>query len=165
MNWLDIVIIVGLVISFVTGIQQGLIRILFTLAGGIIGVLLAGRYSDALAEKLTFISDYGIAGTVAFVIIIVATIIVAMILGMIVKKIIHALPIVGWVDKLAGGVIGLLTGAIFIGALIAMWMKYGTGGADVILGSSLARFLLDKFQIVLGLLPSDYQIIHNFFNL
>ena len=163
MNWLDIVIIIGLALSVITGIQQGLIRILFTLAGGIIGVVLAGRYSDDLALKLTFISDLSIAGIVSFVVIVAATIIVAMILGMIVKKVVHVLPLVGWVDKLSGGIIGLLAGAISIGALLAMWLKYGSTGGDVIIESAFANFLLDKFGIVLGLLPDEFGIIHYFF--
>ncbi len=163
MNWLDIVIIIGLAGSVLMGIQQGLIRILFALAGGIIGVVLAGRYADALAEKLSFISDYGIAGTVAFVIIVLATVIVGTIAGLIVKKVVHVLPLVGWVDKLAGAIIGLLAGAIFIGGLLAMWLGY-QGPTDVIGGSALAKFILDKFGIVLGLLPSDWgDYIRDFF--
>ncbi|OGN95822.1 MAG: hypothetical protein A2Y89_01860 [Chloroflexi bacterium RBG_13_51_18] len=162
MNWLDIVIIIGLVISVFSGIQAGLIKVLFTLAGGIIGVVLAGRYSDGLADKLSFISDYGVAGIVAFIIILVLTIIAAMIIAFIVKKIISAV-LLGWVDKLGGAVIGLLTGTIFIGALLAMWMKYGPSGFDIITGSGMANFLLDKFGIVLGLLPSEFEVIHYFF--
>ena len=99
MNWLDIVIIIGLIISVIIGNPAGLIKILFTLAGGIIGVVLAGRYSDDLATKITFISDPGLAGIVAFVIIILATLIVAMIVGLIVKKIVHILPLwAGWIS-------------------------------------------------------------------
>jgi membrane protein required for colicin V production len=161
MNWLDIVIIVGLIISVIIGLQAGLIKVLFLLAGVIIGVILAGRYSDSLADKLSFISDPGIAGVVAFVIILLATIIVALILAYIVEKIAHWV-LLGWLDKLGGAVIGLLLGAIGIGAILAMWMKY-QGGVDVISGSVMAKFLLDQFGIVLGLLPSEYEGIHFFF--
>ena len=163
MNWLDIVLIIGLAISVFSGIQQGLIKIAFLLVGGIIGVVLAGRYSDGLADKLSFIPDYGTAGIIAFVIIVAATVIVAIIIGMIVKKIVHIIPLVGWVDKLGGAIVGLLAGAIIIGALLAMWLKYGPAGGDVIIQSGLANFLLDKFGIVLGLLPAEYDIIHFFF--
>ena len=163
MNWLDIILIIGLAVSVITGIQAGLIKVAFTLVGGIIGVVLAGRYSDGLADKLSFIPDYGTAGIISFVIIVAATVVVAMIAGTIVKKFVHILPLVGWVDKLGGGIIGLLSGAILLGALLAMWLKYGPTGADVVLDSGLANFLLDKFGIVLGLLPPEYQIIHDFF--
>jgi membrane protein required for colicin V production len=161
MNWLDIVIIIGLLIALFSGFREGLIKILFTLAGGIIGVVLAGHYSDGLAAKLSFISDHNIAGIVAFIIIILATLIVATILGIIVKKVVHAV-LLGWVDKLGGAVIGLLAGAIFIGAVLAMWLKYAES-VDAIGGSALANFLLDKFGIVLGLLPSEFDVIHQFF--
>ncbi|OGO19686.1 MAG: hypothetical protein A2Z15_00120 [Chloroflexi bacterium RBG_16_50_11] len=160
MNWLDILIIIGLIISLVSGIQQGLIKVLFTLAGAIIGVILAGRYSDALAEKLSFISDPGIAGIVAFIIIIVATLIVASILGIIVKKIVSAV-LLGWLDKLGGAVLGVVLGAITIGALLAMYQRYQP--TDVIIDSALATFLLDKFWVVLGLLPDEFDSIRQYF--
>jgi membrane protein required for colicin V production len=162
MNWLDVLIIIGLVISIVSGIKQGIIKVLFTLAGGIIGVVLAGRYSDSLAGKLSFISDPNIAGIAAFVIILLATMIVAMILAFIVKKIASAI-LLGWIDKLGGAVIGLLMGAIFIGAILAMYLRY-QGPNDAITNSALATFLLDKFGIVLGLLPSEFKAIRDFFH-
>jgi membrane protein required for colicin V production len=161
MNWLDIVIIIILIISVVSGIKQGVIKILFSLAGGIIGVVLAGRYSDSLASKLTFISDPNIAGIVAFVIIILAVMIIAMILAMVVKKIISAI-LLGWVDKLGGAVLGLIMGAIFCAAALSMWMRY-QGSVDAVTGSAIANFLLDKFPVVLGLLPSEFKSIRDFF--
>ena len=162
MNWLDIVIIVGLILFLIMGLRAGLIKVLFLLAGVIIGVVLAGRYSDSLAMKMTFISDYSIAGIVAFIIILLATIIVALILAFIVQKIVHWV-LLGWLDNLGGAIIGLLLGAIVIGAILAMWLKYGEAGIDVITGSVLAQFLLDKFGIVLGLLPAEFGVIHYFF--
>jgi membrane protein required for colicin V production len=164
MNWLDIVLIIGLAISVIMGIQSGLIKVAFMLVGGIIGVVLAGQYSDGLADKLSFIPGDGAPGIIAFIIIVALTVVAAMIIGTIVKKVIHIIPLVGWVDKLGGGIIGLLAGAIIIGALLAMWLMYGPVGGDVIIESGLANFLLDKFGIVLGLLPAEYDIIHFFFD-
>lgn len=161
MNWLDILLIIGLIVSVIMGIRQGLIKGLFVLAGVIIGVVLAGHYSDSLAAKLTFISDIGIAGIVAFLIIVVATLIVALILAFIVQKVVHW-ALLGWLDRLGGAVLGLLLGAIFIGAILAMWLKY-EGGVSTISGSALANFLLDKFGLVLGLLPAEFGAIHSFF--
>ncbi len=161
MNWLDILLIIGLILSLFMGLKAGLIKVLFILAGVIIGVVLAGNYSDGLAGKLSFISDPGIAGVVAFVIILLATLIVAIILALIVQRIVKWV-LLGWLDAVGGAVIGLFLGAIFIGAILAMWLKY-QGGVDVISGSALANFLLDKFGIVLGLLPAEYAGIHLFF--
>ena len=80
MNWLDIVIIIALLVSAVGGFMSGLIRSLFSLAGLIIGIILAGHYYTALAGYLTFISDQNAARIAAFVIILLAVGIVATIL-------------------------------------------------------------------------------------
>jgi membrane protein required for colicin V production len=162
MNWLDIVILIVLLISIVMGIRAGVIKVLFTLAGGIIGVVLAGRYSDSLGSKLTFISSSSTANIAAFVIILVVVMLIAAILAFVLKKIAAAI-LLGWVDKLAGGVLGLVLGALFMGAILTMWIKF-QGGSDVVTGSALSRFLLDKFPVVLGLLPSEFKSVRDFFH-
>jgi membrane protein required for colicin V production len=162
MNWLDIVIIVGLVISLLIGLKMGLIHVLFLLVGVIVGVILAGQYSGSLAAKLTIIPDAGIAGIVAFIIIMVATLLVAMLLAFIIRKIFKA-ALLGWLDRVGGAVLGVLMGAIFIGAILAMWLRF-VGNVDAITGSALAKFLVDKFGIVLGLLPSEFDGVRSFFH-
>jgi membrane protein required for colicin V production len=162
MNWLDIIIIIVVAISIFMGLKAGIIKVLFMLAGGIIGVVLAGRFSDSLADKLSFISDSNIAGIVAFVIILLAVMIIAMILAMVIHKIVSAV-LLGWVDHLGGAVLGLILGAIFCGAALAMWVRY-QGISDAVTGSALANFLLDKFPVVLGLLPSEFKSIRDFFH-
>jgi len=62
MNWLDAVIIIGLILFLFTGLKAGLIKMLFLVVGVIIGVTLAGRYSDGLANAMSFIGDPATAG-------------------------------------------------------------------------------------------------------
>jgi membrane protein required for colicin V production len=161
MNWLDAVIIIGLILLLFAGLKAGLIKMLFLVVGVIIGVTLAGRYSDGLADAMSFIGDPVTAGIIAFIIILVATILVAMILAFIVERIVHW-AMLGWLDSLGGAILGLLLGAIFIGAILAMCYKY-LHTTDLIAGSALGRFLLDKFGIILGLLPAEFQGIHYIF--
>jgi membrane protein required for colicin V production len=162
MNWLDIVLIVGLVASVLMGFFSGLIRILFMLAGVILGIFFAGLWADGLASKLTFISDPGTAHVTAFVIILLATIIVFMILEFIIVRLILKSPILGVIDKIGGSILGLLVGAIFMGAIMAIELHY-FGPNTLITSSPLATFLVDKFGIVLGLLPSEFDSIRAYF--
>jgi len=162
MNWLDIVLIVGLVASVLMGFFSGLIRILFMLAGVILGIFLAGLWADGLAGKLTFISDPGTAHVAAFVIILLATIIVFMILEFIIVRLILKSPILGVIDKIGGSILGLLVGAIFMGAIMAIELKY-FGPNTLITSSPLATFLVDKFFVVLWLLPSEFDSIRAYF--
>jgi membrane protein required for colicin V production len=162
MNWLDIVLIVGLLVSALMGFFSGLIRILFILAGVILGIYFAGLWADGLASKLTFMSDPGSAHVLAFVIILLCTIIVFMILEFVLIRLVIKSKTLGVIDKVGGSIIGLLVGAIFMGAIMAIQLHY-FGPNDLITSSPIASFLVDKFGIVLGLLPSEFDSIRSLF--
>jgi membrane protein required for colicin V production len=161
MNWLDIVIIIFILISVVSGLMQGIVKILFSIIGLIVGVILAGKYSGALGEKLTFISDPNTAGTVSFVVIVLVVLIVATLIAFLVKKLISAV-LLGWVDKIGGAVLGLFLGMIFAGAILTMYLKY-FGPTDIITGSTLSAFLLDKFPVVMSFLPNEFDSVKSYF--
>ncbi|MDP2917535.1 MAG: CvpA family protein [Dehalococcoidia bacterium] len=161
MNWLDIVIIIILVISVIGGLRSGLIRSVLSLAGLIIGVVLAGRFYTALAERLFFVPQDGIAKVVAFIIILVVVMVVAAILGAIITRAASAL-VLGWLNHLGGGAFGLIMSGIVIAALLAVWVKF-MGMSGPIKGSTIAPLLLDRFPLVLSLLPEDFGSIRRFF--
>ena len=161
MNWLDIVIIVVIAISVFNGLRTGLIKMLFSVAGIIVGIILAGRFADDFAGVLTFIPDDW-SKIAAFAIILIAVMVVAWILGTVLSKLI-SLVLLGWVNRIAGAVLGLFVGAFFMGAILSIWVNY-LGPGDAVAGSALANFLLDKFPIALGLLPSEFDPVRNFFN-
>lgn len=160
MNWLDLVLIVFLVLSLLIGLWYGLIRMAFMLVGVIVGMLLAGTYADSLADKFTFM-DAGGAHTLAFFIIFLGTIIVATVIGALIKMMLKNTPL-GIADKIGGAVLGLLVGAIVIGGILAIYLKY-YGPAQIIVTSPTAGFLVDKFGVVLGLLPDQFDIIKGYF--
>jgi membrane protein required for colicin V production len=161
MNWLDIIILVVLIGSVVVGLLTGIIRILFTLVGGILGVVLAGQFSQSLGNKLTFIHSPGAAHTTAFVFIIIVSVVVFMLIGLLVKKVASKL-FIGWIDRLGGAVLGLVLGAIVIGALLTMYVKF-QGGGNAVTASKFAGFFLNKFPVVLGMMPKDFQSVKDFF--
>jgi membrane protein required for colicin V production len=161
MNWLDIVILVIIVIATFLGLWVGLIKAALFLAGIIVGVILAGRFYLPFSQLLSFIPGEGAAKVVAFAIILIGVMIIAVLLAVLLKRL-TSLVMLGWVDRLGGAVFGLLLGAIFCGALLAMWAKFlGIGGA--IEGSILASILLDRFPLVLALLPAEFDAVRSFF--
>jgi membrane protein required for colicin V production len=160
MNWLDIVILVVLIAPIFIGLKLGLIKAAFSLAGLIIGVVLASNFYDSLAGVMTFITNEGIANIVAFAIILVVVMVIAAVLARVLKTFIKFV-FLGWVDHVGGAVLGLVMGALLISAVLATLVKYyGTG---LITDSLLAGFLLDKFPLILGLLPEDFNSIRDFF--
>jgi membrane protein required for colicin V production len=160
MNWLDIVIIVLLFIPTFMGLRQGLIKAALSLAGLIIGIMLAGNFYPQVAGMLTFIDDENVANIVGFVLILFAVIIIAMILALLLKKLADAITI-GWIDHIGGAIFGFLSGFLTMGAILAIVVKFL--GSDLITESFVAQIMLDYFPVVLGLLPSEFQSIQDFF--
>jgi len=161
MNWLDIVLLIIIVIVTFLGLWVGLIKAGLLLVGIIVGVILAGHFYLPFSRVLSFLPGEGTARVVAFAIILIGVIIIAVLLAVLLKRL-SSLTLLGWVDRLGGAVFGLLLGAIFCGALLAMWAKFlGVGGA--ISGSILASILLDHFPLVLGLLPAEFDAVRSFF--
>ncbi len=161
MSWLDIAVIVIIGIATLIGLKIGIIKAVLTLAGVIVGVLLAGRFYVALADRLTFIPQETLARVVAFAIILMVVVLIASIIAGVLKWL-ASIILLGWVNRLGGALLGLITGSILCGALLAMWTKF-LGISDPIAESALATFLLDRFPMVLALLPGEFGSVRSFF--
>jgi len=161
MNWLDIVIIVVAVLLGIVGLRQGIIKTVFGIAGLIGGIVLAGRYYGGLAALLSP-SGATWANIAAYAIILFATLIVAAVIGSLVAKLVH-LVMLGWLDRLVGCILGVFIGGLICAAVLAIVGKYYPGAEAVISQSAVARFLMERFPLLLALLPEEFDFIRDFF--
>ena len=143
------------------GLSRGLIKAVLSLVGVIVGVILAGQYHAALGEQLTFISQPNVADIVGFAIILIGVMIIAAVIASLLKWIVSVVML-GWVNRLGGAVYGFLLGTIFCSALLAIWAKF-LGASDPIADSTLAILLLNRFPMILALLPSEFDAVRSFF--
>ena len=160
MYWLDIAIIVAIAIAILIGLRIGIIKAVLSLAGLIVGVILAGHYYAPLSGQLSFIPQASVAKIVAFAIILIGVMVIAGVLASLLKWAASAIML-GWVNRLGGAVFGLFLGAIFCGALLAIWVKFFDIAA--ISESNLAAILLDRLPVVLALLPDEFDAVRSFF--
>jgi membrane protein required for colicin V production len=149
MNWLDIVIIVVAVLLGLVGLRQGIIKTVFGIAGLIGGIVLAGRYYSGLAALL---SPAGAtwANIAAYAIILIATLIVAGVIGWLVTKLVH-LVLLGWLDRLVGCILGVVVGGLLCAAILAIVVKYYPATEAVISQSGVAKFVMEH-----NLLPKNF---------
>ena len=160
MNWLDIILIIALVGSAFIGLRLGIIKAVLSLVGLIVGVVLAGNFYEPVSSWFGFISNDNAANTVAFILILVGVMLLAALLARLLK-LAASITMLGWVDRIGGAVFGFLMGAILLSALLATWVKFlGTG---LVTESFLAGVLLDKFPLILALLPEEFDAIGDFF--
>ena len=160
MNWLDLVVLVIIASSVFIGLKIGIIKAFLSLAGLVIGTFLAGLYYLPLSERLVFIPQPALAKGVAFGIILIGVMIIVSIVSALLTSVVSAVML-GWVNRLGGAIFGLVLGAIFCSALLAIWVKFF--GADIISKSTLAAILLDRFPMILALLPDEFDTIRSFF--
>ena len=128
----------------------------------IIGIFLAGKYYETFGRNITFIHSRDVASVVAFLIILAIVVMIAEIVGRILRKILSGIAL-GWLDRLLGGAFGLMAGAVSLGALLALWVKYLPNLNGTVSGSFLAKVLLKDFPLVLNLLPASFDSVKNFF--
>ena len=159
MHWIiDVIIVIIAIIFAWVGWKQGFIRIIFTIAGLIAGIAIAGQCYDSFGDLL---SPQGAtwAKPVAFAIIVIAILIVANIIGLVAKRILRFIML-GWLDKLLGPIIGLVVGALLVAAILTIVGEQGYL-ADVpfieeaIGESPLAALLIDHFGLIRALLPEE----------
>jgi len=98
----------------------------------------------------------------AYAIILIATLVVAGIIGWTIARIVHV-TILGWLDRLVGLVLGVALGSMLCAAILAILIKYLSGTEPVIANSALARLLMDQFPLLLALLPEEFDFISDFF--
>jgi membrane protein required for colicin V production len=157
MNWVDIVIVILVLGLGILGWRKGVISIVFTLVGGIVGLILAGRLFDDLAPAIPIGNKEGVQQLIAFAIIVLVVMILAWIGARIVKGVLTIL-LLGWVDGLAGAVIGLVLGGIAATAFVsAAGIVPSDTVQEAVDESSIAEPLVDNMGFVFTLLPSEFD--------
>lgn len=156
MNYADWAILAVLLVSVISATAQGFFHEAFGLAGLVVGYLLAAWQYPRLAAwfephlKAPWLGE--IAG---FLIIFLAVVIVAGILGRIVR---WAMKEAGLsvIDRTLGALLGLLKGVLFV-SVILMGMTAFTPTSRALEGSELAPYFLVLGRAAIWLAPSQLR--------
>lgn len=160
MNWLDIILLVMLFVPTFIGLRKGLIKSALSFVGLVIGVVLAGNCYQPVSKIFGFIDNENVAYILAFVLILALVMAAAFLLARLLKSIISSVML-GWVDNFGGAAMGFLFGFLFLGAILATWVKFF--GSDLVTESFMGKVMLDYFPLILGLLPGEFDAIKDFF--
>ncbi len=157
MNATDIIIGVILILGLISGIARGFVRGLFGLAGLVLGVMIAaGNYEHAARTVLAFMPDERLRTILAFVVILLIVLVLFSLLGRLLSKAVH-LAELGWMDRLAGAVLGLLTASILSGMLLMLAVVGGVHGERFLVESILAPRVLAVTDAVVCIFPGAAQ--------
>lgn len=120
----DWFIVIVLVVSVVGGLTQGFFRSVFSLGGLVIGLVLAAwNYAQAGSLLMRFIRIEAIADAVAFIVIALVVMGIFGIMGTMLHKTFRDIGL-GCLDRLAGGVFGLLQGMLLVTLCILVTVAF-----------------------------------------
>ncbi|OQX59543.1 hypothetical protein DRQ00_02370 [candidate division KSB1 bacterium] len=119
MNPLDIAILVVLAVFMLRGILNGFIRQILGLVGLIISLVLAIRWMSNVAAVIVHYTGFSaqIATAVGFVGLFLLLYLGCIGLARLLRKIMQ-LAMLGWLDRLGGGTLGLVKGGILVSVLV-----------------------------------------------
>ncbi len=147
MTLVDIAIVVILVLSTLAAIAQGLIRELSSLAGLVLGLVLASwNYARLAAPLGRWIHSSGIADALAFLSIALGIMLVAGVIGNLLQKTAQGIGL-GWLDRILGAGFGFVRGCVLV--MVAMLaIAAFRPGAPWMQGSRLAPYFLPGARIL-----------------
>jgi len=156
MNYADWAILAVLLISVVSATAQGFFHEAFGIAGLVVGYLVAAwQYPRLAAWFEPHLKSPWLGEIAGFLIIFLAVVIVAGILGRIVR---WAMKEAGLsvVDRTLGGLLGLLKGVLFV-SVILMGMTAFTPTSRALDGSQLAPYFLVLGRAAIWVAPSQLR--------
>jgi membrane protein required for colicin V production len=169
MSAFDIVLIIFLAVCALRGLATGLIKAVGAFFGIIGGAFFASHfYLDLFPYVQKWFAGYDNIGKVTcFIVIFIVSAWAIHVLFMLLDKTYNLLSIIPFmksINRLAGGILELLVGAILAGLLIYVAAKYAPAGTtigDWILNSQIAPWLLAIAKILMPLLSGSLKNIQS----
>ena len=158
MNLLDIIIIVTMIFLIVKGILRGFIREIASLAGIILGIILANHFQPQMTDYLKpHLPSTPFLPLISFAFLFAAVLILCNILGwafhLFFKKI-----FLGWVDKTLGAGLAITKGVIITYLVIILLTFFVPASTPLIAKSRLAPWIKVSYQSMIRLIsPDHYQ--------
>jgi membrane protein required for colicin V production len=156
MNAADWLIVGALCASVVIAVSQGFFYEVISLAGTIVGYLLASWQYRRVAEWLApYVKNAWVGEIAGFLIIFIAVVILA---GLIARLVRWAMKEAGlsWFDRVLGAGFGVLRGGLMI-AVVSLVMTSFAPSSRLLEGSQLAPYFLVVGRAAIWLAPSELR--------
>ncbi len=159
MSWVDILVIIILIFSFIGGLKDGVIKGLVSVAALIIALRLAGSYYYIIASFLAFLPGSDWANFIGFFITLALISLILHLIFFLPRKFIQAIWPKGVLSSLLGGGLNVLNAGIGLVVFTLVLAAYPIIGwlEEIVVGSSVLAWLLAHLGFVLALLPDIFQ--------
>ena len=124
MEWVDWVIVLVIVLGVLEGLREGFFRSACSLAGLLLGLVLAAwNYGRLAAWLMFFVRVEAVADVLGFLAIALAVMGLAGLAGQIIAKTVHGMGL-GCLDRLLGAAFGFLQGTLLVMVVILVALAF-----------------------------------------
>ena len=158
LSWVDLGIVLFVLGVGLAGWRVGILRMLVMLGAVVVGVVLAGMYHERVFVDLAISEEpTGVMLAASFAVIVLLVTVGGAVAGAFLRGV-AAVLLLGWADRAAGALFGVLFGLLLAQAALAIVVLAGLDGATgVIGGSELGWLMLDNVPVVRALLPAEFD--------
>jgi len=154
MTWVDLAVVVVIAASVVGGIMQGFLRSACTVIGLVIGLALATwNYARLGLVFRPIVNVEAIANTIAFLVIALAVMVLANLVGVMLKRTINWMGL-GCLDKIAGAIFGFFQGALLVTLCILVTVAFFPG-ARWVAEARLPQYFVGALHMSMHMSPSE----------
>jgi membrane protein required for colicin V production len=162
MNFFDIILIIILLYCLIRGIFRGLLKEISSLIGVLGGFYAAYMYYKSLGIYLKrWIADPNYINILSFLIIFIFVFLMVSAVGIIIKYLLK-IVFLGWVDRVFGGVFGILKGILISCVLVVVFTAFLPNDSGVIKNSKLSSYITTISDNMIKVTPkelkNEYQI-------
>lgn len=157
MNVADWIILLALLVSIIQAASSGFFQEAFGIAGLVIGYLIAAwQYRRLAGHFAAYISSRWLGEIVAFLAIFLGVMILAGVLGKIVRWLVKEAGL-SFVDRILGALLGLVRGCLLV-AVVLVSMTAFTPSSRWLQGSALAPYFLVVGRAAIWVAPAELRM-------
>ena len=124
MAGVDWAIVIVLALSTLGGLSQGFFRVVFSLGGLVLGLVLAAwNYGRAAASLMPLVHNRTAADAIGFLLIALVVMVVAGVIGVVLAKTVRRMGL-GCLDRLAGAAVGFVQGVVLVTLVILVAVAF-----------------------------------------
>lgn len=158
MSWIDLVMILVVGLSVITGLSGGFARVGVGFIAAILGIFVGfWSYGMVAAYFYDYFSSHQMANLCGFLVIFVGFVILGAIVGSLLAKFLKWAGL-SWFDRLLGGAFGLIRGFIIAAAIATVLLAFApTPPPRSVVDSKFLPYVVDASSIFAAMTPHDIK--------
>jgi membrane protein required for colicin V production len=158
MNWIDILVLLVIALSMLSGFMAGFARVGVGFIATLLGIFFGfWCYGVVAAYVLDYVSSKAIANLVGFFAIFIGMVLIGAVAGRLLAKFFKWVGL-SWFDRILGGAFGLVRGIVMAAALITVLLAFAPQPPPrSVVESKTMPYVIDASNILAALTPREVK--------